>query len=138
MSVHKTEIRVRFGDTDMAGVVYLPRYIHYFVIAWEELFRSLGMPFEGMVKKDTSGMPPVELNCRFKAPAYCGDLLEVHTQVTRILKRGVTFKFDLYRKEDKRLLVTGTMTCMTVNEGFKSSRLPDYILEAVTKFKEGK
>ena len=31
MATHKTEIRVRFGDTDMAGVVYVVQYINYFI-----------------------------------------------------------------------------------------------------------
>ena len=78
MSTHKTEIIVRFGDTDMAGVVYLPRYIHFFIVAWEEFFRSIGVPFDKMIKKEIRGFPPVEVNCRFKAPALCGDRLEVY------------------------------------------------------------
>ena len=136
MPVHKTEIRVRFGDTDMAGVVYLPQYIHYFVVAWEELFRSIGVPFEKIIKKENSGVPPVEVNCRFKAPAYCGELLEVHTRITRILRKGITLKFDLYRKGNKELLATGTFTCMTINDTFKAIPVPEYILEAIKRIKE--
>ena len=134
MSIHKTEIKVRFGDTDMAGVVYLPRYVHFFVIAWEELFESIGVPFEKMIKKEIRGFPPVEVNCRFMAPALCGDLLEVHTQVAQVEKRKIVLKFKLYRKEDERLLATGDMTCVPISEKFKAIQIPEYILEEVNAF----
>ncbi|MBW1769343.1 MAG: acyl-CoA thioesterase [Deltaproteobacteria bacterium] len=91
MPVHKTEIRVRFGDTDMAGVVYVPRYIHYFVCAFEEFFRSIGVPIEQTITNEIKGFPPTEIKCRFKAPAYCGDLLEVHTRVANIFKKGCQY-----------------------------------------------
>ena len=134
MSTHKTEIKVRFGDTDMAGVVYLPRYVHFFVIAWEEFFESIGVPFDRMIKKEKRGFPPVEVNCRFMAPALCGDLLEVHTQVAQVKKRKICLKFKLYRKEDERLLATGDMTCVPINEKFKATQIPEYILEGVNAF----
>ena len=134
MSTHKTEIIVRFGDTDMAGVVYLPRYIHFFIVAWEEFFRSIDVPFDKMLKKEIRGFPPVEVNCRFKAPALCGDRLEVHTQVEIMNKRMIILKFKLYRQEDEKLLATGNITCVPINEGFKASPIPEYILEAINKF----
>ena len=31
---------VRFADVDHAGIVYYPRFFHYFHLAFEELFRS--------------------------------------------------------------------------------------------------
>jgi len=139
MPVHKTEIRVRFGDTDMAGVVYVPRYIHYFVCAFEEFFRSIGVPIEQTITNEIKGFPPTEIKCRFKAPAYCGDLLEVHTRVANVFKKGITFEFDLFRKADKRLLATGTFTNVSINEKRKAvalPALPEYILEAVNKFEQ--
>ena len=136
MAVHKTEITVRFGDTDMAGVVYLPQYIHYFIIGWEEFFRSIGVPFEKMIKKEIRGLPPVKVNCRFKSPAFCGDFLEVHTRVAKMRKKEVTFKFDLYRKADKKLLATGSIASVPINEKFQAANLPEYILEAIKEFEE--
>ena len=136
MAVHKTEIRVNFGDTDMAGVVYLPRYIHFFVLSWEDFFRSIGIPFEKMIKQEIMGFPPVEVNCRFKSPAFCGDVLEVHTRVKKIRKKGITFQFDLYRKDDKKLLATGSISSVTINKQFKADYIPDYIMRAIKKFEE--
>ena len=136
MSVQKTEIRVRFGDTDMAGVVYVARYIHYFMCGFEDLFRRIGLPIEDMIKTEIEGFPPTEITIRFLAPAYCGDLLEVHTRIGKSFKKGVTLTFELYRKEDETLLATGSITFISINEKRKAITLPQYIMEALHTFEE--
>lgn len=134
MRTYDTQIKVRFGDTDMAGVVYLPRYVHFFIVAWEEFVSSIGVPFDKMIKKEIRGFPPVAVNCRFLSPAFCGDLLEVHTQIAQVKKRKILLKFKLYRKEDERLLATGDMTCVPISRKHKATQIPEYILERVNAF----
>ena len=73
MRAYKSKIRVRFGDTDMAGPVYLPQYVHYFATGLEDYLRSLGFPLEKVIKE--VGLPPVKFHSQFKSSAFCGDLL---------------------------------------------------------------
>ena len=37
----RATIRVCFSDIDNAGIVYYPRFIHYFHLAMEEFFRNV-------------------------------------------------------------------------------------------------
>jgi len=42
--VHRTEVRVRFGDTDPYGIVYFVSYFRYCHRAIEEFLRACGLP----------------------------------------------------------------------------------------------
>ena len=95
MEIHKTQIRVRFGETDMAGPVYLKEYIHYFVVAWEELFRDFGFPFEVAIGDHMFAFPPVEVKARITYPAYCGDLLEIQTRIEKMMRMTFTLAFKV-------------------------------------------
>jgi len=35
-----SHLKIRFGDIDRAGIVYYPRFLHYFHVALEEFFTS--------------------------------------------------------------------------------------------------
>jgi len=34
----RSQLKIRFGDIDRAGIVYYPRFMHYFHVALEEFF----------------------------------------------------------------------------------------------------
>jgi len=34
----RSQLKIRFGDIDRAGIVYFPRFMHYFHVALEEFF----------------------------------------------------------------------------------------------------
>jgi acyl-CoA thioesterase FadM len=34
----RSQLIIRFGDIDRAGIVYYPRFLHYFHVALEEFF----------------------------------------------------------------------------------------------------
>ena len=36
----RSQLKIRFGDIDRAGIVYYPRFMHYFHVALEEFFAS--------------------------------------------------------------------------------------------------
>ena len=37
------KLRVRFGETDMQGIVFNGNYLTYYDVAWTEYFRALGL-----------------------------------------------------------------------------------------------
>ena len=52
---------VRFADVDHAGIVYYPRFFHYFHLAFEELFRQRigARAYVDLLDKDRVGFPAV-------------------------------------------------------------------------------
>ena len=94
MLIHKTKVQVRFGDTDPYGVVYFVAYFRYFHQGIEEFLRYIDISPETFFrnKKEKYGMPKVAANCSFLAPAYYGDLLEMHTSIKEIKEKAIVFQ----------------------------------------------
>ena len=58
----RARLSVRFGDIDHAGIVYYPRFLHYFHVALEEFFsRRLGRPYHRCLDDERVGLPTVRL-----------------------------------------------------------------------------
>ncbi|MEZ4358721.1 MAG: thioesterase family protein [Kofleriaceae bacterium] len=90
---------VRFADVDHAGIVYFPRFFHFFHVAFEELWRArLGArAYVDLLDRDRVGFPAVHAECDYRAPLRFGDLAEIEVRVTRLGRTSVTFGYRVYR-----------------------------------------
>ena len=133
MLVHKTQVQVRFGDTDPYGVVYFVAYFRYFHQGIEEFLGHIGINpgtfFRN--KEEKFGMPKVAADCQFLAPAYYGDLLEMHTSIKEIREKAIIFQFHFYRPPETRLLAEGSVTFVAIDHTWKAIPLPKIIAEKV-------
>lgn len=95
-----TQRRVEFCETDMAGIVHFSNYYRYMEQAEHEYFRSLGLDImEDQPDGTRIGWPRVSSKCRFKAPAFYNDVLEIRTSVVRKGVKSLTFQMDFWRGE---------------------------------------
>ncbi|MBW1725513.1 MAG: acyl-CoA thioesterase [Deltaproteobacteria bacterium] len=133
MLVHKTKVQVRFGDTDPYGIVYFVAYFRYFHQGIEEFLRHIGINPGSFFrnKEEKFGMPKVAADCQFLAPAYYGDLLEMHTSIKEIREKAVIFQFHFYRPPKTRLLAEGSVTFVAIDHTWKAIPLPKIIAEKV-------
>jgi YbgC/YbaW family acyl-CoA thioester hydrolase len=133
MFVHKTDVQVRFGDTDPYGVVYFVAYFRYFHKGIEEFLRHIGIPPETFFrnKKEKYGMPKVAASCNFLAPASYGDLLEMHTSIKEIKEKAIVFQFQFYRPPETRLLAEGDVSFVAIDHTWKAIPLPKMIAEKI-------
>ena len=135
MLVHKTKFPVRFGDTDPYGVVYFVAYFRYFHQGIEEFLRHIGINpgtfFRN--KEEKFGMPKVAANCSFLAPAYYGDLLEMHTSIKEIKKKAIVFQFHFYRPPETRLMAEGNVTFVAIDHTWKAIPLPKIVAEKIQR-----
>jgi 4-hydroxybenzoyl-CoA thioesterase len=108
---------VRFADIDHAGLVYFPRFFHYFHVAFEELWRARIGPaaYSELVDRDRIGFPAVRAECEFKAPLRFGDTAEIDVTIPRLGTRSITFRYVVQRAEGHVLCATGTVTCAVVD-----------------------
>ncbi len=62
----RATIKVCFSDIDNAGIVYYPRFIHYFHLAMEEFFRNvMEIDFSAVLHERNVACPTVHLECDF-------------------------------------------------------------------------
>jgi acyl-CoA thioester hydrolase len=101
MTPHFTYLRrVRFADTDLAGIVHFSNFYRFMEEAEHEFFRSLGLRItEELPDGTTVGWPRVRASCSFEAPALYDDLIELDVSIDRIGVRSLTMKFHIRRGE---------------------------------------
>ncbi len=94
------EYRVRWGDTDAAGIVFYPNYFRWFDDAGHEFLRAAGLPQEVLWEEHQILLPILEAGCRFWTPVFYNDLLAIHTTVTELRTRTFRLEHRVLRGEE--------------------------------------
>jgi 4-hydroxybenzoyl-CoA thioesterase len=116
---YAAEFPVRFGEIDLARVVYYPRYFHYFHQAFEQWFEeALGVSYPELVNAQNIGFPSVHVETDFKAPLRYGDRVRVEIEVVEIGTRVTTVAIN--------------------NDSFKSIVIPPEWRERFERFRSGR
>lgn len=130
---------VRFADVDHAGIVYYPRFFHYFHLAFEELWRARIGPraYVELIDRDRLGFPAVRAECEFSAPLRFGDTAEIELTVARLGTSSITFRYKVRRAEDATLVADGRVVCAVVDlSRFVAVPTPERIREMLADLLE--
>jgi 4-hydroxybenzoyl-CoA thioesterase len=112
----ETEVKVRFSDVDNAGIVYYPRFFHFFHIGFEEMFTErFHQPYPDVIAKEKLGFPAVHAEVDFKAPLRFGDVAIVAIEVERVGTKSVGCRYTLRRKSGGEVCAVGKVTVATVD-----------------------
>jgi acyl-CoA thioester hydrolase len=123
--VFRTEIPVRWVDTDALRVVHYSNYFKYVEAAEEELYRSLGFTFKSLNEEYNIGIPRVEAFCKYKAPARFGDIVTVTLRLGESSEKTMRYDFEIHRKSDEELLCMGYITIIALDlSNWKATELP--------------
>jgi acyl-CoA thioester hydrolase len=122
----ETRVRVRYAETDAAGVVYYGEYLTYFEVARVELLRALGYPIAAVEARGII-LPVVEARLKYLRPARLDDLLTVAIVADSIGPASFAFDYEITR-EDGLLLVTGwTRLAVCERETGRSVAMPAWL-----------
>jgi acyl-CoA thioester hydrolase len=122
-----TRVRVRYAETDAAGVVYHADYLTYFEVARIELLRALGHPVNDIEARGVV-LPVVEARVKYLRPARLDDLLDVSLEVSTV--GPVSFAFDYEVTRDGLLLATGwTRHAVCERASGRAVRMPAWLRE---------
>ena len=95
----RTPIRVRYQETDAAGVVYYSNYFVYFEVARVESLRAVGMPITEVERRGVI-LPAVSAHCTYHSPAHVDDLLEVAMWTDHVGRASFGFGYEVRRVAD--------------------------------------
>ena len=131
--VHRTTVRVRFGDTDPYGIVYFVSYFRYCHRAIEEYLRACGLKPEETFKnvQEGFGLPIVEAWCRFRRPAQYGELLRIETRIQEMRSKALIFRFEFYPETGRELVAEGTANLVAIGADWRARELPARLKEAL-------
>lgn len=109
-------IPVRFGDIDLAKVMYYPRYFHACHVAIEELFqRALRISYHGLMLREGLGYPTVQAACEYLRPVGPGEVLVVTVEPERVGRSSVTWRYEGRRASDGVLAFRARNTCVAID-----------------------
>jgi 4-hydroxybenzoyl-CoA thioesterase len=125
----KAHLKVCFGDIDNAGIVYYPRFVHYFHVAMEEFFSAeLDLDYATLVGKHSIGFPTVRLEADFKQRLHYGDCLVVEVRIVNMGNTSVTWGYKVLRLQENDVVAEGNNVTVCVNlKSFQKQALPDWL-----------
>ncbi|MBT4881255.1 MAG: acyl-CoA thioesterase [Flavobacteriales bacterium] len=127
-----SKIRVRYGETDQMSFVYYGVYAQYYEVGRVELLRSLGVTYKEL-EKIGYALPVVNLNIKYKKPAFYDDELTIRTTIKELPSAKIIFHYETLNAKNE-LLNTGEVVLVFMN---KKTGKPCFAPEIVmSKLKE--
>jgi acyl-CoA thioester hydrolase len=124
------EIRVRFADTDLQGIVFNGNYLTYYDVAWTEYFRALGFTYKDLIERGVDTVL-ARTTMDFKSPARFDDILEVHTRISSIGNTSLIFDFEIYPRGLDTVVGNASSLYVCVDpKTLLKMRVPDFLREA--------
>lgn len=105
----KTEIKVRYAETDQMGIVHHSVYPIWYEQSRTEIIEALGIKYS---KLEEMGVmcPIAELNSKYISPAHYDDIVIIETTISKLTPVKIVFDYKVYKKSDMTLLNTGSST----------------------------
>ncbi len=124
---HDISLRVSYGDTDKAGVVYYANYLRYFERGRTELLRSLGVSYRDLEIEHGIVMPVVEASCRYLAPCRYDDLVVVRSWISALEAASLTVRNEVFIRENDDLskVAEGFTRHAVLNSLWRPTRIPE-------------
>jgi 4-hydroxybenzoyl-CoA thioesterase len=135
----RTPIKVCFGDIDNAGIVYYPRFMHYFHLAMEEFFASeMGIDFAEVLHRRNLSLPTVHLESDFRQRLRYGDQINMEVRIVKIGRTSITWGYKGYRTGDKEeIVVEGQNVTVCVRmDTFEKMGVPKWLRKNLMSYME--
>jgi len=122
----RTQITVRYAETDMMGIVYHGNYLPWFEVGRTTLLKECGLPYRELEAQGYH-LPVIELGVKFSRPARYDDTVTI---ITRLKERPLLrIHLDYEVRLGDELLVTGFTTHAFINKAGEPVRPPAFYTE---------
>jgi 4-hydroxybenzoyl-CoA thioesterase len=132
-------IKVCFGDIDNAGIVYYPRFMHYFHLAMEEFFSSeMGIDYADVLHQRKLSLPTVHVEANFRRRMRYGDQINIEVRVVNVGQTSITWGYRGYRMaREEEMVVEGQNVTVCIHpDTFEKTDLPEWLRKGLTAYKE--
>lgn len=132
MKSFDTRIRVEYHHTDQMGIVHHSNYVKFFEFARTEWLRAVGLTYAEMERRGVM-MPIVEVQVKYRQPAYYDELIRVRAIVEEMPMARMTFKYEIYG-EDDRPIATGLTTLGFIDSVTRRpQRVPSWLYDVLER-----
>ncbi len=134
MLKHKTEIRVRYADTDQMKYAYNGKYFEYFEVGRTEMMRDLNLTYKDIEEKGYF-MPVIETQIKFLNPAFYDEELIIETRVEKLPLVKVHIDHIITSKNRNVVVAEGYLELAFLDaKTRKPTRAPKFFIDAMKKF----
>jgi acyl-CoA thioester hydrolase len=123
------DLRVRFCETDLMGIVHHGSYLVYFEAGRVEWLRRRGVTYADWANRGVH-LPVVEAHVQYKAPSRFDDILVVETTLAEL--RSVSMKFTYVIRRDGTPIAEGWTRLGCIDEKHELLRIPDYMRDVLS------
>lgn len=132
MKSFETNIRVEYHHTDQMGIVHHSNYVKFFEVARTEWLRAIGLTYKEMERRGVM-MPIVEVNIKYRQPAYYDELIKVKAMVDELPMARMVFRYEIYG-EDGRDIASGSTTLGFIDsQTRRPQRAPKWLMEVLER-----
>jgi 4-hydroxybenzoyl-CoA thioesterase len=119
-----TQMQVRFGHVDPAGIAYYPRIFDYIHEAFEELWEvHLGVRYDHLIHQRQLGFPLVHAEVDFTKALHFGDRPIVRVTCFRLGRSSLGLRYR-YSTDDEPCLDARMVTACTHLPTMRSTPIP--------------
>jgi len=123
----RTPLRVIYGDTDLAGIVYYANYLRFFEAGRNEHLRACGLRYRDFEETFQLRLPVAEATVSYRSPARYDDLVVVETTIAEVGRASARFEYRLVRGEE--VLATGHTVHACVDLEGRIRRMPKELVD---------
>jgi len=126
----RSELRVRYAETDAMGVAHHANYPVWFEVGRTDLMRALGLPYTEIEARGYFLMLS-GLNVEYRRAARYDDHLTVVTRIGAVRSRTLTFSYEVRRRTDEggeEVLATGETRHIATDRHYRPARMPEDVM----------
>ena len=134
MITSRTQITVRYAETDMMGIVYHANYLTWFEIGRTTMLKEQGLPY---LELETMGyrLPVLEISAKYLRPALYEDVVTVITFLKEKPLLRIRLSYEVRRGHE--LLATGESAHAFVDRQGHPVRPPSVFVEKMAAVFKG-
>lgn len=129
--ISKTNLTVRYSETDKMGIVHHSRYYPWFEIARGDFIKAFGISYNQM-EKDGIYMPLTETRAKYIIGVGYDEEVVVTCRITRLTVVRCEFSYEVIRVPDGKIVTTG----MTAHAFCDTSMKPINLFKKYPKYYE--
>ena len=128
--------RVRFGETDLQGVVYYANYLLFAEIGRIAYLRELGIVYDRDLLAHSLDFTIGEARVRYQAPLRFDDEYDIKVRVGEIRHSSWTFEYAIDRADGLHCADASTIQVMIDRISGRATRIPAELRQILERAKE--
>jgi acyl-CoA thioester hydrolase len=116
--------RVRFGETDLQGVVYYANYLLFAEVGRIAYLRELGVLYDRDLLAHNVDFTIGEARVRYQAPLHFDDEYDIKVRVGEIRHSSWTFEYAIDRADGTHCADVSTIQVIIDRKSLRATRIP--------------